>query len=162
MVPVDTETNRNLKIATQKTEVIYQSHNVMKDTITLMWFRNVLFCNLFSRRLLTWNSEYWKLLRLFFEYINALDRKNQWALFWKLKENPYQKYIYIYIYIYICIYICIYKIYIYIYIIYIHILLVRVLFQLSKECLMILAIQENTIYLVLRVSCYQSPAKQIT
>ena len=115
MVPVDTETNINLKIATQKTEVIYQFHNVMKDTITL-WFRNVWFCNLFSRRLLTWNSEYYKkvhFLRLFFEYINALDRKNQWALFGKLKENPYQKYIYIYIkYIYI-LYIDIYIIYIY-------------------------------------------------
>ena len=36
LVPVDTETNINLKIATQKTEVIYQSHNVIRDTITLM------------------------------------------------------------------------------------------------------------------------------
>ena len=36
MVPVDTETNIYLKIATQKTNVIYQSHNVIKDTITLI------------------------------------------------------------------------------------------------------------------------------
>ena len=36
LVPVDTETNRNLKIATQKTEAIYQSHNVIKVTITLI------------------------------------------------------------------------------------------------------------------------------
>ena len=36
LVPVDTETNINLKIATQKTDVIYQSHNVIKDTITLI------------------------------------------------------------------------------------------------------------------------------
>ena len=50
MVPVDTETNMNFKIATQKTDIIYQSHNVIKDTITLN--------------------------RLFFEYINALARKN--------------------------------------------------------------------------------------
>ena len=35
LVPVDTETNINLKIATQKTDVIHQSHNVIKDTITL-------------------------------------------------------------------------------------------------------------------------------
>ena len=28
-------TNFNLKIVTQKTDVIYQSHNVIKDTITL-------------------------------------------------------------------------------------------------------------------------------
>ena len=32
---VDTETNTNLKIATQKTDVRHQSHNVIKDTITL-------------------------------------------------------------------------------------------------------------------------------
>ena len=36
LVPVDTETNRNLKIATQKTEAIYQFHNVIKVTITLI------------------------------------------------------------------------------------------------------------------------------
>ena len=36
LVPVDTETNINLKIATEKTEVIYQSHNVIKVTITLI------------------------------------------------------------------------------------------------------------------------------
>ena len=36
MVPIDTETNIYLKIATQKTNVIYQSHNVIKDTITLI------------------------------------------------------------------------------------------------------------------------------
>ena len=35
LVPVDTEGNINLKIATQKTDVIYQSRNVIKDTITL-------------------------------------------------------------------------------------------------------------------------------
>ena len=35
LVPVDTERNINLKIATQKTDVIYQSRNVIKDTITL-------------------------------------------------------------------------------------------------------------------------------
>ena len=35
VVPVDTKTNINLKIATQKTDVKYQSHNVIKDTITL-------------------------------------------------------------------------------------------------------------------------------
>ena len=35
---VDTETNANLKIATQKTDVIRQSHNVIKDTITLTRF----------------------------------------------------------------------------------------------------------------------------
>ena len=35
LVPVDTETNVTLKIATQKTDVIYQLHNVIKDTITL-------------------------------------------------------------------------------------------------------------------------------
>ena len=34
-VPVDIETNVNLKIATQKTVVINPSHNVIKDTITL-------------------------------------------------------------------------------------------------------------------------------
>ena len=28
-------TNINLKIVTQKTDVIYQSHNIIKDTITL-------------------------------------------------------------------------------------------------------------------------------
>ena len=35
MVPVDTETNINLKMTTQKTDFIYQSHNVIKDIITL-------------------------------------------------------------------------------------------------------------------------------
>ena len=32
---VDTETNANLKIATQKIDAIHQSHNVIKGTITL-------------------------------------------------------------------------------------------------------------------------------
>ena len=36
LVPVDTETNINLKIAALKTDVIYQSHNIIKDTITLI------------------------------------------------------------------------------------------------------------------------------
>ena len=35
LVPVDTETNINLKIATQKTDVIYQSYNVINEAITL-------------------------------------------------------------------------------------------------------------------------------
>ena len=35
LVPVDTETNISLKIVTQKIDVISQSHNVIKDAITL-------------------------------------------------------------------------------------------------------------------------------
>ena len=35
MVPVDTETNINLKIANQKSDVICFLNNVIKDTITL-------------------------------------------------------------------------------------------------------------------------------
>ena len=35
------------------------------------------------------------LLCLFFEYINGLARKNHWALFGKLEDNPYQKSVYI-------------------------------------------------------------------
>ena len=35
LVPVDTKTNINLKIATQKTDVINQFNNVIKDNITL-------------------------------------------------------------------------------------------------------------------------------
>ena len=31
-------TNTNLEIVTQKTDVIYKSHNVIKQTITLTWF----------------------------------------------------------------------------------------------------------------------------
>ena len=48
LVPVNTETNTNLKIATQETDVIYQSHNVIKDTITPTRFCHFLLCNLFS------------------------------------------------------------------------------------------------------------------
>ena len=36
LVHVDTEININLKIVTQKTDIIYQSYNIIKDTITLM------------------------------------------------------------------------------------------------------------------------------
>ena len=35
MVPVDTETNMNLKTETEKTDVINQPHNAIKDTIAL-------------------------------------------------------------------------------------------------------------------------------
>ena len=35
LVPVDTEKNISLKIVTQKIDVISQSHNVIKDAITL-------------------------------------------------------------------------------------------------------------------------------
>ena len=35
LVHVDTEININLKIVTQKTDIIYQSYNIIKDTITL-------------------------------------------------------------------------------------------------------------------------------
>ena len=53
LVSVDTETNINLKIVTQKIDVINQSHNVIKDISTLTRFCKVLLCNLFSLRLLT-------------------------------------------------------------------------------------------------------------
>ena len=36
LAPVDTEANINLKIATLKTDAIYQTHYVMRDTITLI------------------------------------------------------------------------------------------------------------------------------
>ena len=36
LVPVDTETNVNLKIANLTTDIMYQSHNIIKDTITLI------------------------------------------------------------------------------------------------------------------------------
>ena len=35
LVPADRETNINLKTATQKSDVINQSHNIIKDTSTL-------------------------------------------------------------------------------------------------------------------------------
>ena len=35
LVYVDTATNRILKIGTRKTDVIYQSHKIIKDTIAL-------------------------------------------------------------------------------------------------------------------------------
>ena len=35
LVHVDTEININLKIVTQKTDITYQSYNIIKDTITL-------------------------------------------------------------------------------------------------------------------------------
>ena len=47
-----------LKIMNQKTNLINQSHNVIKDTITLTWSFNVLLCSLFNWNLVTWNSEY--------------------------------------------------------------------------------------------------------
>ena len=38
MEPVDTEVYMNLKIVTQKTDVIYQSYNVVKNTIDFVIF----------------------------------------------------------------------------------------------------------------------------
>ena len=35
LVPVDTEKNMNLKTETEKTDIIIESHNAIKDTIAL-------------------------------------------------------------------------------------------------------------------------------
>ena len=45
--------NYKLKTVTQKTDVTIQNCNVIKDTIILTLFCNLLSCNLFSLRLVT-------------------------------------------------------------------------------------------------------------
>ena len=51
LVPVDAEIDINLKITSQKTDILNQSHNIIEDTITLTWLFNVFSCNLFNQRL---------------------------------------------------------------------------------------------------------------
>ena len=53
LISVNTKVNTNLKIVTQKTDVTIQNCNVIKDTIILTLFCNLLSCNLFSLRLVT-------------------------------------------------------------------------------------------------------------
>ena len=48
LISVNLKVNTNLKVVTQKTDVRIQNRNVIKDTIILTLFCNLLSSNLFS------------------------------------------------------------------------------------------------------------------